>query len=97
MADTFDKGDLVRVTGAFKNSAGSLIDPTGVVFKYKNGASGTVTTLTYPTDVALVKDSTGNYHVDINASAEGVWYWRWESTGMGQAAGEGEFFAKSAF
>lgn len=93
---TYDKGDLVRVSGMFADSAGVATDPTVVKFSFTNPA-GTTTTYTYPTDVQLVKDSTGNYHVDIDASSSGTWLYRFYSTGTGQAAAEGEFFVKSNF
>jgi len=87
MANTYDTGDLVRVTGTFTTAAGVALDPTALYLKYKNPA-GTVTTLTYGVDAAVVKDSTGVYHVDISATTAGVWMYRWYSTGTGQAAEE---------
>ena len=93
---TYDKGDLVRVSGVWKNAAGTAIDPTTVAFKFTTPA-GATTTYNYPADGQLVKDSTGNYHVDINASTNGTWLYRFESTGSGQAAAEGNFFIKSDF
>jgi hypothetical protein len=54
-----------------------------------------VTTYTYGVDVAVVKDSTGNYHIDIDANAAGTWHARWFSTGTGQAAEEMEFFVNN--
>ncbi|MCI0420075.1 MAG: hypothetical protein L0312_12765 [Acidobacteria bacterium] len=90
MALLYDKGDIVRVSGAFTNDAGVAQDPTTVIFRFVNPA-GTSTTYTFGVDGALVKDSIGNYHVDIDANAEGDWHYRWESTGTGQAADEGQF------
>ena len=109
--NTYDNGDLVRIRGAFTTRAltaaeqatfdtdGSLPvgvgqDPTTVAFKYKNPA-GTVTTLNYPADPALVKQVAGSYYVHVNANADGQWWTRWESTGTGQAASESTFFVKS--
>lgn len=86
----YDKGDIVQVTGAFTNAAAAPQDPTAVVFRMVNPA-GTVTSYTFGVDGQLVKDSVGNYHVDVDASVEGVWHYRWESTGTGQAAEEGQF------
>lgn len=97
MANKYDLGDLVRVSVAFTNSAGTAIDPTAVLCQYKSPA-GTTTALTYGTDVALVKDSTGNYHVDIDCDEEGTWDCRYYSTGTGQAAAETSFRVRvSAF
>ena len=93
----YDKGQLVRVAGRFQNASAAYVDPATVRFKYKN-PSGTITTLTYLTDAALVKDATGEYHVDVDASVSGTWHYRWESTGTNQAADEGKFeVAESAF
>ncbi len=96
MAVTYDKGDLVRIAAIFKNAAGTPIDPTTVQFKFTTPALVT-TTYTYPSDAQLVKDSTGNYHVDIDANTNGTWRVRFQSSGTGQAAAEDEFFIKSDF
>lgn len=86
----YDLGDLVRVAATFKDTANAAVDPTAVNFKFK-GPSGTITTYVYGTDAEVVKDSTGNYHVDIDADAAGFWYYRFYSTGAGQGAAEGVF------
>jgi hypothetical protein len=83
----YDKGNLIRVTGTFTDSAGAAIDPTVVLFAYyASGATPTV--LTYPTDGALAKDGPGIYHVDVSLTTSGPWYYRFYSTGTGQAASE---------
>ena len=89
----YDVNDLVRCSGAFTNSAGTAIDPTTVKFKFKT-PDGTITIYTHGTDAQLVKDSTGNYHVDVNANAVGTWSYRFESSGTGQAAKEVTFEVK---
>ncbi|HJT63078.1 MAG TPA: hypothetical protein VJ797_15520 [Burkholderiales bacterium] len=83
-------GDLRRVTAVFKNDAGTATDPTAVSFKYTK-PSGTTTTLVYLTDAALVKDSTGNYHVDLSVTEAGWWHYRFIGTGAVQAVEDGEF------
>jgi hypothetical protein len=90
MASSYDLGDLVRVSGAFTNSAGTAQDPTVVKASVRTPA-GVVTTYTYGVDAGLVKDSTGNYHLDVSAAEIGWYYYRWFSTGTGQAADEGWF------
>jgi hypothetical protein len=48
--------------------------------------------LTYGVGAELVKDSTGVYHVDIDADEAGKWLYRFYSTGTGQASSSiGEF------
>ncbi|MBU2249255.1 MAG: hypothetical protein KKD77_21080 [Gammaproteobacteria bacterium] len=86
----YQTGDKVRISASFTDSASALTDPTVVLFQ---GASplGTASTLTYLTDAALVKDSTGIYHVDISVTASGIWPYRFYATGSGQSAMEGAF------
>lgn len=86
----YDLGDLVRCTGNFKNTAGADINPTTITCQIKKPDS-TITSYTYGTDAELIRDSTGNYHLDVNANAVGRWYYRFSSTGTGQAAAEGSF------
>ena len=93
MPNVYDKGDLVRCSGAFTDAAGDACDPTGVVFKFQD-PSGNETTYTYGTDSELVKDSVGNYHVDVDTDEVGYWYYRFEGTGTGQAAGEASFIVR---
>ncbi len=91
MAETFSVGDLVRVDGSFTNAAGTAVDPTAVFAQYRD-PSGNVVALTYGADAALVRDSTGVYHVDVDADEAGTWYYRFHSTGTGQAAGWSSFY-----
>jgi hypothetical protein len=91
----YDIGDLVRVSAAFSDVAGAAIDPTNVAFKFKDPA-GAVTAYVYATDAALVRDSAGNYHVDVSVDSSGRWHYRWESTGAGQAAEEGQFIVDAS-
>lgn len=87
----YDLGDAVTVTAVFKNPlTQAALDPTAVFFEYKDPA-GTVVPYEYGVDAALVKDATGNYHVDVDANAAGKWFYRFYSTGAGQAAEEGAF------
>lgn len=81
----YDHGDLVRIEGVFTTAAGVALDPTAVICEVI-APGGTKTTYTYGTDLALVKDSTGNYHLDISVAVPGTYKYRWHSTGTGQAA-----------
>lgn len=89
MSDLIHVGDLVRVSGAVATAA-TPIDPTSVFFKYKT-PSDAVVTYTHGTDAEVVKDSVGNYHVDVSVTEPGQWHYKFYSTGAGQAAIEGEF------
>lgn len=90
MSNTYDLGDLVQVVGVFRDSSGAVIDPTTVSLAFKTPAD-VKTTRVYLTDDELVKDSTGAYHVNLSATENGTWYYRWFSTGTGQAAQETSF------
>src|SRR4051812_45273334 len=86
----YTRGELVRVSAAFANNAGTAGDPTTVTLKYP-APGATVTTVVYPA-AAIVKDSTGNYHAEIDTStAAGIWRYRWEGTAPVQSAAEGQF------
>ena len=89
----YDKGDLVVCSGSFKNSAGTLIDPTTVAFHYKL-ENGTSASYLYGTDAELVKDAVGIYHANLSAGSPGTWYFRFVSTGTGQAAEESSYYIK---
>ena len=85
-------GDLIRLSGAFTNpnDSDAPIDPTAV-FVSRKEPGGTVTIKQHVTDPEVIKDSTGNYHIDIDITAEGLWHYRWYSTGTAQAAEESTF------
>lgn len=89
----YDVGDLVRVSVTFTDAAGTALDPTTVSLSYRK-LGGTVTTLVYGTDVAVVKVSTGVYRCDISAASSGRWFYRWHSTGAGQGSEEVEFYVR---
>lgn len=87
MPNRYAVGALVKVAAIFRDPAtNALMDPNAVQFKFKHPVTGTVTTYVYGTDAQLVKDSVGKYHVKINADAAGHWYYKFSSTGTGQAA-----------
>lgn len=88
----FLEGNKVRVAELFTRTTDSVaVDPGAIIFKHRLGEAGAITTLTYLTDAALVKDSVGNYHVDIDLTTPGTLYWEWRGTGANQAADEGNF------
>lgn len=92
----YDKGQLVRTTCQFVDkTTGQAVDPATVRCLYKKPDNTTVTYV-YGTDNALVKDATGNYHVDLNGNLAGTWWYRWESTGANQGAYEGTFEVRAS-
>lgn len=92
----FELGDDVRVATVFKDSAGTAINPSAVYFKFTTPA-GAETIYQYGVDAQLVRDSTGNYHVDIDASMLGVFRWKFYSTGSGKGADAGKFRVVSTY
>ncbi len=90
MINTYAKDNQVRVSSEFTVS-GNDTDPTTVKCFYRN-PTGTLITLVYGIDGALVRDATGKYHVDIFANITGSWWYRFEGTGTVVSASEDEFF-----
>jgi len=84
----FDIGDVLRIHALFTVN-GVPTDPgTGPVFKHKD-PSGNIATKTYPTDVEVVKDATGSFHLDLTIDEAGEWHYRVSATGTAAAAEEG--------
>ena len=94
MANSYDQGDLVRVSSTFTDENGSPADPAAVFCEVRD-PSENVSTYEYGQDAALVRDDTGDYHLDIDADEAGWWHYRWYSTGNGQAAEEDRFWAEA--
>lgn len=76
----YERGDTTRMTGAFTDSTGAPANPTATSFSILTPA-GTTTTYVYPTDVQIVRDSTGNFHVDWPLAIEGLHYYRFLGSG----------------
>jgi hypothetical protein len=93
--NVYDKGDLVRCTGTFTDAIdnNAAVDPTVVNVSVRD-PSGNVTTYVYNTDDEVNKSGTGIYYIDVNLDEAGRWYYRWHSTGTGQAAGENTMVAR---
>lgn len=86
--NSYDFGDLVYVKGEFTDKdTGDPLDPTTISITVRS-PSGVITTYLYLTDSEVVRDSTGIYHAAIDATESGMWYYRWWSTGSGQASDE---------
>jgi hypothetical protein len=91
MANSYVRGQLVRVAAKIERPIGTDVDPTtGPTCRYRSPA-GVTAVKTYPTDAEVVKDSVGDFHLDIDANAEGRWHYRWEGTGTNQGAAEAYF------
>lgn len=84
---SYDIGDVAIVSVAFTNQAGSAVDPATVLCRIKD-PQGVIVNYTYLTHAELVRDSTGNYHVDLLLTKPGRWYARFEGTGTNRGASE---------
>lgn len=93
--NTYDVGDIVRLAGTFKNQSDAFVDPGGVRVKVKNPL-GTSTTYVYGVDAGVMKDATGQYHLDIDADTEGTWYYRWEGLTSNKGADEESFLVRDS-
>jgi hypothetical protein len=93
--NTHDIGDVVRCSGAFTDSDGAAQDPGGVTFEFQDPSENEVI-YTYGTDAELVKDSTGNYHVDLTIDEAGYWYYRFNGVTTGVSGGEGVFAVRES-
>jgi hypothetical protein len=93
----YTKGELLRCVGTWqdKTNSDAYIDPGVVKFKYIKPGLAAVT-LTYLTDVEVVRDSQGMYHVDLDLDVSGKWYYKFFSTGVGQSAKIGTFLVDVA-
>lgn len=89
MANVYDIGDLVTLSATFKNNAGTLTDPTTVIFRIKD-PSGTVTS------PSPIKDSTGLYHYDLSITLAGTYWYHFEGTGLCQDAEEAYFTVRKS-
>lgn len=91
----YDIGDRVRVSATFRDpESDAYVDPSTVTVKHRR-ESGSITTLVYGTDAAVVRDAVGRYHVDLDVDAAGAWHVRFESSGTYRTAQELTFTVRS--
>lgn len=88
----YDIGDLARLEFSFTNLAGAAADPSSVTASVRS-PSGTVTDYEV-TAGQIVRDGTGEYHLDVEVTEEGDWTYSGVGTGAIQATVEGSFYAK---
>jgi hypothetical protein len=86
-------GQAVRLTATYTDADGAAYDPPSVTFSYTDPA-GAQTVKRYGTDLEVVKDATGVYHLEVYATVAGVWHYRAEAAG--QAAAEDRFFINAS-
>lgn len=87
----YDKGDRAHLQGAFTDSAGDPADPGEVYFEIRF-PDKTTTTYQYSVDAEVVKDSTGNYSMNLLLSTTGSYRYRIYSLVSGITADTGVFY-----
>lgn len=113
LAIAFPQGSLVVLRASFTRpptadeiTAGTAvdsddwqpIDPDTVAAQVKDPAAAVTDHAYLDSPGDIVRDAIGEYHLDVTPSVPGKWYFRFESTGVGQAANEHTFtVAESAF
>ena len=103
--NTFNLGDMVTISVAITNAAGTATDPTTLRFYFRRSDAtpatatkgGSTNPYVYGVDGAMVKDSTGNYHINLGTAVPGLWKYRWTSLdGSAEPSGAttGEFYVE---
>jgi len=85
MANTYDKGDSVRLRGIF-TVTGTATDPSIVNLQIRD-PSGNIDLYSYAGGT-VTKQSTGNFYYDLFLDEEGQWWWEFFGSGTVLAAGE---------
>jgi hypothetical protein len=91
--NTYSKNAKIRISGSFTdpNNSDAAIDPTNVTISYRIPGASALTSKVYPTDAEVVRESQGNYHLDLTGSTSGKYTYTVEGTGNAVGAGQGEF------
>ena len=79
-ANSYEVGDTTRLAGAWTNpkstpNANDPFDPTTIKISYRT-PSGTLMTKEFGVGTEIVKDSVGNYYMDVALTESGRWYYR---------------------
>lgn len=88
---TCDIGDIIQAVALFHSNT-EPFDPDTIQADVTQ-PDGTQTTVSYPTDPELIRDTTGRYLLNITITAQGHWYYRIYSTGSLEAAAKGSTYA----
>lgn len=82
---------VINITATFTDADGIAVNPTTVTFKTMSPCR-TETDYVYATDAEITRPATGYYIAQIQPGEAGVWFFRWQSTGVGTTvATEGRF------
>jgi hypothetical protein len=89
--NTYPRGSVIELAATFRDDQGNALDPTTVTFTTRD-PNGNLATYQYPSATNISHNGTGVFVCTFVAGTTGQWYWRAQSTGIGQAADEGEFY-----
>ena len=96
LTNGFIIGDTARISVALTHpDTGSAVDPGGLTLQVR-APGGSLTTLTYGIDAAMVKEAVGQFRADIDLATAGVWHWRWTASGANKGVAEGQLTAKAS-
>lgn len=90
MANTYLKGQQIKVTGVFRDvDTGVYVDPAVVTFRTLN-PNNVVAEYVFGVDPNVIQESTGHYRYDLALDVAGTepWYYRWEGTGDHMGVGD---------
>lgn len=91
--DTYDVGDRVQVRESF--AVGSTpTDPTALTARVRR-PDGTQVVYAYASAPALVRESAGNYRLDLTPDQVGTWWVAFEATGTVQDTRESAFAVRA--
>jgi hypothetical protein len=95
MANLYDIGDLVRLTGNFKDVNNVLTDPSIITLEVIDPALKQ-TNYVYGIGNQIVKSSTGIYYTQTSPDQSGKWQYRWLGTGAVTTAEAGFFYVRAS-
>lgn len=97
----YKKGQKIRITCIFQvwneeTQEWERVDPTTVICKIMH-PNQQVDIYRYGVDDELVRESVGDYHLDVVGSEVEEWPYRFEGTGTCEAVEEGVFGIRTLF
>jgi len=90
VSNSYQTGNVVRMSVQFADSAGAPADPS-VVNLTIQFPDGTMYETTYGTHSPIQQSGTGAYYIDYTVESLGRWWYRWWSTGTNTASASGNF------
>ncbi len=76
--DTYEIGDVVRLTITITDMSGVQADPTGELTLTLKPPADDQKTYAVDAPGEIVRDAQGIYHADVQVTASGVWAYRWQ-------------------